>query len=241
MKKHAVCVAVGATIYPENISEIDSLIDFCLAHQVDFIRVAPGLRIGLAKDLSLDFSLHLNMIDKLQSVLRRKFINNISSFELIPENLYEYLSCSCPGGRYTYYLTPAGEVKICPFVNNGFDLERFETQNISEENRFRAMRNSMEQLMNYLPQAIGGKCASCELKCTCRGGCLATKLHSGLSIYGEQPLCVKEIFSEVVSRNIWEEDFRKLVGHWVHKLIMFHNRGIPLCIRQLPFWTIKLS
>ncbi|MBT9162129.1 MAG: putative mycofactocin radical SAM maturase MftC [Dehalococcoidia bacterium] len=68
LKKHAVCVAVGATIYPENISEIDSLIDFCLAHQVDFIRVAPGLRIGLAKDLSLDFSLHLNMIDKLQSV-----------------------------------------------------------------------------------------------------------------------------------------------------------------------------
>ncbi len=241
LKKHAVCVGIGATIYPGNISEIDNLIDFCLAHQVDFIRVAPGLRIGLAKDQLLGFSHYLNIIDKLQSVLTKKFINSMSSFELIPENLYEHLKCACPGGRYTYYLTPAGEVKMCPFINNGFDLERFEAQNISEDNKFKAMRTSMEQFMNYLPQAIRGKCATCELKCTCRGGCLATKLHNGLSIYDEQTLCVKEMLSKIVSRNIGEEDFRKVVAHWLSGLAIFKNRGIPLCIRQLPFWTIDLS
>lgn len=241
LKKHAVIVGVGATIYPGNVSEIDGLIDFCLAHQVDFVRVTPALRIGLAKDLSLGFPHYLNIIDKLQSVLIKKFINSISSFELIPENFYEHLACSCPGGRYTYYLTPAGEVKMCPFINNSFDLQRFETQNISEENKFQAMRNSMEQFMSYLPQAIGGKCATCELKCTCRGGCLAIKLHNGLSIYDEQPLCVKDMLSKIVARNIGQEDFRKVVAHWLSRLVIFKNRGIPLCIRQLPFWTIDLS
>lgn len=240
LKKHAVYVGVGATIYPENVSEIDGLIDFCLAHRVDFIRVAPALRIGLAKDQLVGFSHYLNIIDKLQSVLAKKFMNSISSFELIPEKFYEHLNCSCPGGRYTYHLTPTGEVKMCPFINNGFDLERFETQNISEENKFKVMRNSMEQFISYLPQSIGGKCTTCELKWVCRGGCIANKLHNGLSIYDEQPLCVKDMLRKIVARNIREEDFRKVVAHWFSGLAIFKNSGIPLCIRQLPFWTIDL-
>ena len=95
--------------------------------------------------------------------------------------------------------------------------------------------------MSYLPQAIRGKCATCELKHTCRGGCLAMKLHNGLSIYDKQPLCVKDMLSEIVARNIGQEDFRKVLGHWLRKLVIFKNRGIPLCIRQLPFWMIDLS
>lgn len=241
LKQYDMAVGIGTTIYPENIDEVDNLVDFCLIQRVDFIRFVPGLKIGRAKEQFLDFSHYVNLIEKIWSVYRRKLINHISGFKLIPQNPYQHISYPCPGGRYTYYLNPAGQIKICPFVNNDFTFDGFQTQNLSEQNEFKNMSQSMEQFMNYLPQVIGGKCASCELKSDCRGGCLATKLHNGLNIYDEQPICVKEIFSVLNSKNMLEDHFRKLVGHWFHKLAIFENRGIPCCIRCLPCWVINLS
>lgn len=241
LKQYDIVTGIGVTIYEENIDDIDNIIDFCLKYQINFVRIAPGLKIGRAKLLALGLDHWTNIIDKLQSALQRKLLNSISGFHIIPQNLHEFVTCSCGGGKYSYYLSPTGEVKSCPFIDNDIDIRQYKIEKPNDKNKFLALRTSMEQLMNYLPEVIGGKCAVCDLKHICRGGCLATKLHNDLSIYDEQPLCMKEILNNVVARNMRDGSFRKILGHWLHKLSIFKVRGIPLCIRYLPFWTIDFS
>ena len=105
------------------------------------------------------------------------------------------------------------------------------------------MLNSYEQYNNLLNSIdvdrLEGKCATCLYKTVCKGGCISTKLESGLSLTSEQPICINEIIRNVLLQYSSDEK-KRIINYWNY---WNHQNSVGVvsdksCIRRLPIWEI---
>jgi mycofactocin radical SAM maturase len=92
----------------------------------------------------------------------------------------------CGAGRVVCLIDPVGDVYACPFAIHDSLL----AGNVRSEGGFtRVWRESRLFRRLRVPNG-GGGCRSCAHVDSCRGGCMAAKLFTGLPLDGPDPECV---------------------------------------------------
>jgi radical SAM protein with 4Fe4S-binding SPASM domain len=132
-------------------------------------------------------------------------------------------------------------LKICPFVPDGNHsdvLARTRLVNATED--FLSFRRETESIRNS-SFPLRGKCSTCDMANTCKGGCIAQKLVHGRDAHDEQPVCIRDVFNASLGEHITSGSCRKLIGHWLYLISLNTIKASPWCPRQLPWWLIDLS
>ncbi|WP_350344216.1 hypothetical protein PRVXT_000599 [Proteinivorax tanatarense] len=73
--QNSIPIGIGATIFPENFNEIEDIYNFSIQEKVDFLRIVPGLKVGLSENIDIDYSNHIKVIEKMQSIISDKLID----------------------------------------------------------------------------------------------------------------------------------------------------------------------
>lgn len=243
LKEEGILVGIGSTILPENLSQVEKLIEFSIEQGVDFIRMVPAVKIGRAGDQPIDFTFYVEAIKTVLTSTASHAKDLKQDFTQIPHDVKEissFFACSCPGGKISCSVSPKGFVKICPLLPD------------SEEERFNVQSKNFSQIWGYLAleketwgkKVIGrlrGRCGVCNLKSTCAGGCLAEKISRGLEDHEEQPICIRGLIEEALKGNISDPEVRMVLSGILNRQAINISYGIPPCVRSLPIWIYPLK
>jgi radical SAM protein with 4Fe4S-binding SPASM domain len=89
--------------------------------------------------------------------------------------------------RVVCLIDPVGDVYACPFAIH----DNFLAGNVRSPGGFRRVWQHSELFAELRRPQTGGACRSCSAFDSCRGGCMAAKLFTGLPLDGPDPECVK--------------------------------------------------
>lgn len=92
----------------------------------------------------------------------------------------------CGAGRVVCLVDPVGDVYSCPFAIH----EEFRAGNILEDGGFAKVWQTSAKFQEHRNPSLGSQCQSCSAKDSCRGGCMAAKFFTGLSLSDPDPECV---------------------------------------------------
>lgn len=92
----------------------------------------------------------------------------------------------CGAGRVVCLIDPVGDVYACPFAIH----DSFLAGNVREPRGFTGVWRESDLFTELRSPQSGGACASCGHFDSCRGGCMAAKLFTGLPLDGPDPECV---------------------------------------------------
>jgi mycofactocin radical SAM maturase len=92
----------------------------------------------------------------------------------------------CGAGRVVCLIDPIGDVYACPFVIH----DRFRAGNVRDPGGFAHVWRESDLFTELRAPHSAGACSSCGLFDKCRGGCMAAKFFTGLSLAGPDPECV---------------------------------------------------
>jgi mycofactocin radical SAM maturase len=93
----------------------------------------------------------------------------------------------CGAGRVVCLIDPVGDVYACPFAIH----DNFLAGNVRDAGGFQSVWRDSELFADLRRPQTGGACTSCSAFDACRGGCMAAKFFTGLSLDGPDPECVK--------------------------------------------------
>jgi mycofactocin biosynthetic radical S-adenosylmethionine protein MftC len=93
----------------------------------------------------------------------------------------------CGAGRVVCLIDPVGDVYACPFAIH----ENFLAGNVRDEGGFSAVWKTSALFADLRKPDTGGACKSCGHYDSCRGGCMAAKVCTGLPLDGPDPECVQ--------------------------------------------------
>lgn len=247
LRKYDVPTGVGFTVYPENISSIGEMINFCAAEDISFIRIIFGVSAYRARDLYFgeEFIQQITM-NIIGYILNNKYIlnNRYANFGTIDSSTpIEIISGKeCPAGKDYFFIDSKGRMLPCPFIPEQCnDIMRIEK--IHSVKDFKTMRDHMFNLSDRIYHNLRGKCKDCELSKRCKGGCLVEKLTKGYEIYDEQPTCVKNILEKTIKEFSHAKEVEEVLDLWVYYTHLWKVSEMPnvFCTRQLPMWTIPLN
>lgn len=92
----------------------------------------------------------------------------------------------CGAGKVVCLIDPIGDVYACPFAIH----EEFWAGNIIADGDFAQVWRTSTKFQSLRDSKPGGSCTSCSAFDTCRGGCMAAKFFTGLSMDDPDPECV---------------------------------------------------
>jgi mycofactocin radical SAM maturase len=92
----------------------------------------------------------------------------------------------CGAGRVVCLIDPVGDVYACPFAIH----DSFLAGNVRGEGGFARVWRESELFATLRGPQSGGACSSCSAYDSCRGGCMAAKFFTGLTLDGPDPECV---------------------------------------------------
>ena len=92
----------------------------------------------------------------------------------------------CGAGKVVCLIDPIGDVYACPFAIH----EEFLAGNIRDEGGFTRVWRESAKFQSMRETQPGGSCTSCSAFDRCRGGCMAAKFFTGLSMDDPDPECV---------------------------------------------------
>jgi len=93
----------------------------------------------------------------------------------------------CGAGRVVCLIDPVGDVYACPFAIHS----EFLAGNVREAGGFESVWRSSPLFARLRTPDTGGGCRSCGFYDSCRGGCMAAKVFTGLPLDGPDPECVR--------------------------------------------------
>jgi mycofactocin radical SAM maturase len=93
----------------------------------------------------------------------------------------------CGAGRVVCLIDPVGDVYACPFAID----DAFLAGNVHDEGGFTRVWRESELFRSLREPQSGGACSLCSAYDACRGGCMAAKFFTGLSLDGPDPECIK--------------------------------------------------
>ena len=93
----------------------------------------------------------------------------------------------CGAGRVVCLIDPVGDVYACPFAIH----DSFLAGNLLADGGFAQVWRTSELFTELRSPQTGGACTRCGFFDSCRGGCMAAKLFTGLPLDGPDPECVR--------------------------------------------------
>jgi mycofactocin radical SAM maturase len=93
----------------------------------------------------------------------------------------------CGAGRVVCLVDPVGDVYACPFAIH----DRFLAGSVRGDGGFDRVWKSAPLFLELRSPQTGGACRQCSAYDSCRGGCMAAKLFTGLPLDGPDPECVQ--------------------------------------------------
>ena len=93
----------------------------------------------------------------------------------------------CGAGRVVCLIDPVGAVYACPFAIH----DNFYAGSIVTDGGFERVWQNSELFNELRSPQTSGACTNCEFFDSCRGGCMAAKFFTGLSMDGPDPECVQ--------------------------------------------------
>lgn len=92
----------------------------------------------------------------------------------------------CGAGRVVCLVDPVGDVYACPFAIH----ESFRAGNIRDDGFSQVWRSS-DLFRDLRNSTLGQTCETCSASSVCRGGCMAAKFFTGMSLDDPDPECVR--------------------------------------------------
>jgi radical SAM protein with 4Fe4S-binding SPASM domain len=231
LKESSMFVGINSTIVHDNVNEINNLMQLGIKENVNYIRFAPLVNIGKASLLSMmsrdDWariaSAVMDCAEKYKEFVKFADYKEIPPLKEVPD----LFAMECTAGSTSINIMPDGTIRGCPYLPP-------ENVSLKDKRLTDVWRDSFSAYRNVANSSLGGKCKNCYLK-ACKGGCIAERIISG-DINNEQPICIREILSDVLSdRHTY--DSRMIVSRWLDNIYLKQLS----CIRNLPVWVYLIK
>ena len=241
--KNSVNIAIGCTVFTENLNQVVPLAKFAWENGVHFIRYTPVVGMRGAENIKLQISFFSNLLEKIFRIC----VNNGQLLEYrttnspsIRKTLLNYMMTRrCAGGSSQHIIHDSqGRMLPCSFIPEQMQLYCPGEGTVTE--RIQKTREKMNNFQSkYLKDNLKGKCSECEFADLCLGGCLTTKIAFGFEPNAEQPVCLMHIVNELLQKFDPKEQVL-LMDYWSSVF----KRKAPVteteknCMRHLPIWEI---
>lgn len=243
LKDQGIVVGLGTTLMPDNMDQLDKILEFAIKNEINFVRLAPVSRIGKAKDWVIDQAF---LVDAVKAVLLSisKSGREVSlEYMRVPDNIREIgrlLGSPCPADLIMCHVSPFGDVSGCPMTqgfNNGHNIKITPFTELWKQR----LMSSIERRQN-MPTMFKGRCGTCEMKQGCQGGCMAEKFTRGYAMEDEQPLCVPLALEEALSdKSIFTDPaIRRVLSGILSRQSINKECGLPPCVRSSPLWVYPI-
>lgn len=232
---------LGVTVSEYNINEVADLANFALDNNASYIRFTPVYRVYKGREFNTNSDTFYRLLKDITRIILDKYdelkMKNTSTiFGEDVLNIYTTKPCGAGSDAYVA-LNPDLKLIACPVLPHYFELpiEKY----LSYDNIV-ALKEQYNNLLNSIDvDRLEGKCATCLYKTVCKGGCISTKLESGLSLTSEQPICINEIIRNVLLQYSSDEK-KRIINYWNY---WNHQNSVGVvsdksCIRRLPIWEI---
>lgn len=201
-------VSVSATVNAINLQLEEELLDLAAECKVKRLKIRPTKPSGNAlknKNLIISPEQYRDFLKRIQTAYFRKGYRN--NFELdknwgnvtlaatesmidVRENPLLYNGHSCIAGKGIMAIDPSGTVSNCGFLTSHFGLG---TDNILNSCLSDIWKKS-ESFISLREIEPNLECLSCKYYASCRGGCPARSVYSGLKFNDVDPWCPKKHF-----------------------------------------------
>lgn len=192
LKAKGLYTIVSSCVTPQNIESLEDFYQFISELNVDSWRLFPIIPSGRAtKDIVITPEQMRKVISFVKD--KKKDMSGIfvgesagwcgdddASFKLIEWR-------GCRGGREYCSISVEGQVKACPTLPDNF------VESSIRERSFKEIWEDPATFRNFREfdvQKLKGKCANCDKKEICGGGCRAVTWGYHRDLYQEFPLCV---------------------------------------------------
>lgn len=232
---------IGMTVSDYNINEVYSLAEYAASNNASYIRYTPVYRVYKGTEFNTNSETFYKILHSITRIildyyddLEMKTTPSIFGEDIL--NIHTTKPCGAGSDAYIA-LNPDLKLVACPVLPHYFELpvEKYESYSniVSLKEKYTNLLDSIDI------DKLEGKCAECLYKTSCRGGCISTKLESGLELTSEQPICINEIVHKVLSLYS-ERDRKRIIDYWNYwnqknSIGTVSNKG---CIRRLPIWEI---
>ena len=244
MAENGIRFGFGCTVFDGNIDEIGALAEYAQKIGAAFIRYTPVVGIRGADGMSTGYEFFKRMLKDIADICvdNAGLLDYREKGRTYTENMVRYmLTRRCAGGSGQHMIYDChGTVLPCSFIPESEGLFRTkETGNTTE--RMQLVQEATDAYYaRAVEEGLGGECADCSYRNTCKGGCMTTKIPEGLTVSDPQPICMLKLIDELCG----EYDEREawiLKSYWVDNFT--RRMGVDdkdkVCMRRLPVWEIN--
>lgn len=232
---------IGMTVSDYNITEVRSLAEYAVSNNASYIRYTPVYRVYKGTEFNTNSDTFFKILQAITQIILDYYddLEMKTTSSLFGEDILNiHTTKPCGAGSDAYIaLNPDLKLVACPVLPHYFELP---VEKYSSYDDILSLKEKYSNLLDSIEvDKLEGKCATCLYKTSCRGGCISTKLESGLELTSEQPICIYEIVHKVLSL-YYEKDKKRIIDYWNYwnqknSAGTTSNKG---CIRRLPIWEI---
>ena len=232
LRKYPIIIGINTNVTPDNINELDSLMDIALEEGMTMIRFVPLVSDSSNGSKVTALSQH-DWANIASEVIKcaDKHIDDIiyADYRILPEsaNSVDFFALSCNAGISWINILPDGGIKACPFLPA-------EKANLKESSIKDIWLNNFGAFRTIKSESLGGRCKNCAYV-NCKGGCIAERMSNG-GINGAQKICIQDVLKEGIT-DFNTYNMRKMASGWYDLLYMKSQ----CCVRNLPIWSYPLK
>ncbi|WP_278246199.1 radical SAM/SPASM domain-containing protein [Clostridium polynesiense] len=244
LKKEKIVFSIGATIFEDNINEVQALAQFALEEGAEYIRFTPVYRVYKGRNFNIDsifFERLLFHIVKF-ALGNKKSLQYKKRTALYLSNFINIITTKQCAAGSDYYIAVNPDLNIvsCPVLPH---YSGSYTEKYSSFENIESLKGYYKNLLTKeLVSNLKGQCRDCKYKHTCKGGCISTKLEEQLSLEEEQPICLMKIVNNVLDK-LSPREMEDIISYWKYqydKKVMFNDDSSG-CIRRLPIWELHFN
>ena len=153
-------------------------------------------------------------------------------------DLYSDIIIKCPGGEYIASLTVDGYMTRCPLSSDTAFPNSIREESLSSLWGKMISRKLKEEELFY--QYGSKKCKNCEIVEKCLGACHIEKEARNYNNCEQQPICMKDIWTDVLSKLGEDRSNRRVVNNILCLYDSNRMYNVPMCYRSVPLWWFPL-
>lgn len=242
LRDNRIPFSIGSTIWEENIDEIENLSDFALKNKAQFIRFQAVFSVYRAQEIKLESEFYEDMITRIvkSAIRNRKYLNFKKKNNMFLDDYIDVMTTKRCGAASSVYMAidPNLVLVPCPVLPHYIDLPTGIYESVESIKKMTQDYNDL--FTAELVDNLEGICKDCEYKSVCKGGCLSTKLARGLKLTDEQPVCMKNIMRNVISK-FDQKEIEDIIQYWQYHNEKRANKENLSCIRRIPVWELNYT